>query len=293
MADDHHHYLTRAYLEGFAVPQSGNKYARLWAVRGDGKCYPTTAKDAAKIQHYYSLPTTENPRGLEDAFGQVEGGTTAYLQACAEEPRLPAPDEREMLIAFVALHKLRVPHMRNKVQDVIKRIANATLALHAEHPEETRRMAIEEMGMSEEEADSLVEAVQMPAEDFEVEVANNSDLGALIGNWGPVCRVINDMHMHLLLAPTGVDFVTGDRPVCMYAPGAGRFATELAHRKVEVTFPLNRRACLVFAWTHGQEVVELNAELAHQVNYRLTAQSRHLLLGPSRDQLVELHGRRV
>jgi len=292
MADDHHHYLTRAYLEGFAIPQSGKKHARLWALRGDAKCYPTTAKDAAKIQHYYSLPTTENPRGLEDAFGRVEEGTTAYLKACANEPRLPAPDEREMLVAFVALHKLRVPHMRNKVQELIGWLANATLAVHAEHPEETRRMAIEEMGMSEDEADKLVEAVQMPADDFEMGVADNTDLGVLMRNWGPVCRVIYRMHTHLLLAPDGTDFVTGDRPVCMFASGGGRFETGLGDPKVEVTFPLNRRSCLLFTWNQGQEVVALEREQAWQVNLRLAVQSRHLLLGPSREQLVGLHERR-
>ena len=292
MPDDHHHYLTKAYLEGFAVPQSGKKHARLWAVRADGNCYPTTAKDSAKIQHYYTLPTSENPRGLEDAFGLVEEGTTAYLNACANEPSLPAPDEQEMLIAFVALHQLRVPHMRNKVQELICWVANATLAVRAEHPEETRRMAIEEMGMSEDEADELVEAVQMPPDDFEMGVADNTDLGVLMRNWGPVCRVIYRMHMHLLLAPEGTDLITGDRPVCMFAPGAGRFETGLGDHKVEVTFPLNRRSCLLFTWNQRQEVVELNQEQARQVNLRLAMQSRHLLLGPSRDQLVELHERR-
>ena len=293
MADDHHHYLTRAYLEGFAVPQPRKKHARLWAVRGDGTCYSTTPKDAAKIQQYYSLPEADDPRGLEDVFGKVEADIASYLHQCVESPRLPMNEEREQLIAFVALHKLRVPHMRDTMSDFMVRLSKTMLAMYRAHPDATREVGINELGMTEEEADALVKAVQMPDDDFEIEVANNSDLGPLLGNWGTICRVLDDMHMHMLLAPEGVGFITGDRPVCAFAPGAGRFQTGLAHRSVEVTFTLNRRACLVFGWTQGQEVVELNDELAHQVNYRLTAQSRHLLLGPAREQLVELHGRRV
>ncbi len=159
-------------------------------------------------------------------------------------------------MAFVAMHMLRVPSMRDIVRAHIVEVTKTLLAVSAGHPEEVRQYAVNRLNVSEEDADSLVEALQYSDDLFEINVADNTDLGVVMGSWGEVAAVMANMHMHILVPDDGMEFITGDRPVSVYSPGHGGFRTGILDRRVEVTFPLNRRACLLLTWGNfGRETV--------------------------------------
>jgi Protein of unknown function (DUF4238) len=280
VADEHHHYVTRAYLEGFTEKRRLKKQTLLWSVDAKGKAFCAASKDVAKRQHYYTVKAP-NPREIEDFFAFVENGTVPYLKRLLAAPELPRGADREYLVIFMAMHLLRVPAVRNRFRDTFIELQRKMLDLYAQHPESIRRLVFDEGG-SAEDADRAVEAVQAHW-DFKLQVTGNSDLSTLVKVMPKVWPV--------MVATGQTGFITGDRPVCMFAPGQGDFETGLAEPKVEVTMALNSKMCALFAWRHGESIMRVGDEVVAAVNGRTALQSEDFIFGADRDQLLDLHRR--
>jgi hypothetical protein len=277
MADDHHHYLHRVYLEGFTAT-TGPAKGKVWTLRNE-TIFAVAPRGIAKRQHYYTLPDHDQPRTLEDFFSMVEGHTVPFLKACLTEPYIPTGDERFWVTAYVAIHLLRVPSIRDSIQETFSNVMNTMLAVMASVPGNLEEVLVHTGASTKDEAAHDAAKMKEGIGHYKIRIADNGDAAMLIRGMDVVLEALNGMKIHIVFAEEGSTYITGDRPVLTSFPGQGMGGLGLGHKDVEVTFPLNSNALLMFTWDGEDSMGELPARAVHQVNLRTAAHSAELLIG--------------
>lgn len=271
------HFLARFYLEGFAIAE-GSQAGSCWVFEPGRGIRLTGPRGIAKRPDYFRLAWHGNPRAMEGLFGRVEAEAAPVVREILRQPAVPQGDGRQWLIVFVGIHLLRVPHMRDAVNDFSSRVCNSILAAYAQRAE----------GLWNMPADAAEGAGQ-----YDFRHAENGEASVLIQALPSVIRVLDDMKMHIAVPPPGSAFITGDRPVSTFAPGHGGWSTGLAMPRVEVVFPLGSQVCLVFNWDGPGGLLQFSEEQVNQVNYRTTTYSRQLLVGSDKALIQDLRARQT
>lgn len=285
------HYLSQCYLDGFTI-QSGPHQHQFWTFE-EGKSKPRlrAPRPVAKRPDYYQLPWHENPRAMEDFFCMVENKAAPVLKRLRRDRVLPQGADKHWLMVFVGIHYLRVPHMRDTLNNFISELSNTTLAVAASHEGGLEGMLIQAGQATEENVADVAASVKAGIGEYKFQYADNAEAGILIGGALPtVMRILDEMRLHLGVARAGHTYITGDRPVSAFAPGHGGWDTGLGMKHVEVAFPISSCCCLIFNWTGRGGVFWQEPEQVESVNQRTATFSTRLLIGTTKAQVEAFRG---
>lgn len=255
-ASKHHkrqHYVARGYLEAWCDPQTPAGYdPYVWVHPADGG--DPTKKAPFKIFREIDLYTdTQIVDGLsvrdlnlefslsrvEDNFYRVRDEFLPRQRALPMVPRLK-------LLAFVAAQKHRTPTARNHERKqwgrVLEVMDDMAAAMARMTPEKRRSFAKSQLRGS---GPSLGRAEVNALAERPLQVLLLRQIRTLV-------PLLDRMHMTILCAPAGKEFITSDDPCVWFDPEAYKRppmqrVPALMYRSTEITLPLTPRHMLLIS----------------------------------------------
>jgi hypothetical protein len=293
-----HHYVQRAYLEGFADPDLESRgQCCLWTYLPGKSPFRQKPERIAKRNYYYCFDR-ENRRqfDFEHTLQELEDIALPILRKLRDRDFRLNPEERLTLAGYVGLAYTRVP----RFEGVVNRFAMLDMAFKMEKftsdPENLKLLAREETQKTGKEV--------TPEELLKTLNAGNVYLTQTNRGWSLeqtirvmmlLQRIIFDMRWTLLIADEDdPGFLTSDNPVAVFdaptvdIPGTGF----LSSRDTYFTFPISREVCLMARHTPGpaQRVARISPAGVRQINKGIINRADTQLYAPFRSQNVqELH----
>jgi len=270
-----HHFVTKAYLEGFA-PEDGS---RLFVyTRNKPGFFRANPDKIAKIHNYYSQkrPDGAVDNKLESALAtQVEGPGIAVLHRLNAGHYNISASARGRLALLMAIQEYRVPWMRQNMEDVLKAVQQRIMTSMIDRPgfleQRIRQLKEEEGHDTTVTADDLRDSIRTG----KIGLAPNP--GSSLRAMGAVAEKLTEIYFGMrwtILESKAASFVTSDCPVHRFYLSAApeRPYVGLADDRIEVRFPISRQKMLVA--DHDFKRMEIWTRLKERGLDRLAARRR-------------------
>lgn len=242
-----HHYVTRAYLEGFTARDGKLTVLDL----GRNTIRRQRPQKVAKRRDYHRVDVAGVPAGdLERQLAELEGNGVAALEKLAKPPHEINANDWSYLLAFVGLHAARVPTVRkiraNAVDELSKtalRFMTATEDVFRANAERASaagfavNLGFAEMQEFATGGEFTVAEDQTTVTVADIELAAGITEQLIRRNWAVV---VGDRGAG--------DFVCSDRPVSVGWSGprqTGWFGPGFGLAGTDVTFPLCNNVALL------------------------------------------------
>lgn len=293
-----HHYVQRAYLEGFADPGFESRGERcLWAYMPGKSPFRQKPERIAKRNYYYCFDR-ENRRQFifEHTLQKLEDISLPILRKLRDHNFNIDPEERLTLAGYVALSYTRVP----RFESVVNRLAMLDTASRMQEftsdPENVKLLAREETEKTGKEVTPKELLKTLNAGSVYLTQTNRGwSLEQMIRVMIVLQRIIFDMRWTFLIAnEEDPGFLTSDNPVAVFdaptvdVPGTGFLSSPDTH----ITFPISREICLTAKHLPGpaQRVARIAAVGIRRVNKGTISRADTQLYAPFRSEKVqELH----
>lgn len=246
-----HHYVHRAYLEGFVETEtSQNAEPRLWVYMPGKTPFRQRTERVAKRNYYYCLnEATNRDFQIEEALGKLEDAALPILRNLRGRNFSMVPDDRLTFAGYIALSFTRVPTFEQSMNRISNLISARTLQAAAQNESVMQEAAEEHYKETGERITADEFRRKLTAGSVELQQTNRGwSIKIMFQTSSSLQLTIDKMHWSFLEAPTDdPGFLTTDNPVCLYdllvAPG-GRLG--FANKKaVSLAFPLSRSLCLI------------------------------------------------
>ncbi len=253
-----HHYVTQSYLRGFSTG-SGRKAMLYVYERNRPEPFRQKPQQAARQTDYYSFQKQDGTRdnSVEALLGLVEGEAVPILRDLASKEFQPNWDQRARVALLIAFQELRVPWLRENIQDVQGEIVKWMAKSQASAPGllESDLRELEERGrpITGVTADSLREFITRGEYDIQVNPAvsllNMLQLAPLLHGF------YIEMKWTVIRSSGRTQFVTSDNPVVKTDPcyRGGFYGVGLYSRTIEIRFPISKTACLLITKDRQRE----------------------------------------
>jgi hypothetical protein len=286
-----HHFVHRAYLEGFQDPSREKLGApSLWVYIPGKSPFPQRPARVAKRNYYYCLPEGEGRNfEVEHALQKLEDAALPALRHLRVGKFDLIPDDRLTFAGYVAMSCVRVPIFE-------KWINRFTLLQEAKRLEfiTHNRKALEWLARKFEEETGE----HTDPEDLRRKltggnvVLSQSNRGWTIRNMFEFTmnlqELIFNMNWTFLIAREDDGFLTSDNPVAVHDPiqrsGNAGFTSS---REAFFLFPLSKHVCLRGAHTSGPSSSELDAASVRAVNKAIIERVDSQLYAPFRSEAVQ------
>jgi uncharacterized protein DUF4238 len=248
-----HHYVHRAYLEGFVDPETrkrGEGY--LWAYMPGKSPFKQRPERVAKRNYYYCLQEGDDGKRdfrVEEVLGKLEDAALPILHRFRDHEFDLSADDKLTFAGYIALAFTRVPSFERSVNahhNFMMAKAIKVAAQHDDFMEQAAREHSEETGetITAQEFRRRLTAgnveLKQTNRGWTIKVMFEAMLGLQIG--------ISNMHWSFLSAPAGdPGFLTTDNPVSRYDPNnkPGRGIGFASSRDAHFAFPISRKLCLL------------------------------------------------
>jgi Protein of unknown function (DUF4238) len=293
-----HHYVQRAYLEGFADRDFESRgECCLWTYVPGKSPFRQKPERIAKRNYYYCFDR-ENRRQFifEHTLQKLEDISLPVLRKLRDHNFDIDPEERLTLAGYVALSYTRVP----RFEGVVNRLAMLDTAFKMQEftsvPENVKLLAREETEKTGKEVtpEELLNTLNAGSV-YLTQTNRGWSLEQMIRIMMLLQRVIFDMRWSFLIADEeGSGFLTSDNPVAVFdaptvdVPGTGFLSSPDTY----FTFPISREICLMARHPPGsaQRVGRISAFGIRQVNKGTISRADTQLYAPFRSRRVqELH----
>jgi hypothetical protein len=254
-----------------------------------GRPSPTSVKSEAAISHY-NRPEQESkiPPGLIEAtLSKVETAAAKPIQELVDG-RLLTQAERLDVALFAFLQWRRTPLGRAWQRHTLETGAKLHEMVYLADPQAVQEAwARQGEHMPLEEAAAWSQEIRRQLEDGELtlEASTNAILGAMFLHVETMSPLIaQKMTWIVLHADSSNPFITSDHPVSIYDPEAGprRGAGWFSSPTVEVTLPLDARACLLMAPGPPElQHASTDAGTVLEANLRTYAAAQWAIYGPT------------
>ena len=243
-----HHFVTKAYLEGF-VPENDT---RLFVyTRNKPGFFRAKPSNIARIHNYYSQkrPDGTVDNKLETALAtQVEGpGIEVSRRLNAGQYNISA-SARGKLAFLMTIQELRVPWMRQNMENVMKSVQERIMNKMIDRPGFLEQRLIEMKEESGRENTVTADDLRDSIRSGQIGLAPNP--GSSLWAMGAVAEKTTEIYFGMrwtILESKTASFVTSDCPVHRFysttAPERPYFG--LADDRVQVRFPISRQRMLV------------------------------------------------
>jgi hypothetical protein len=256
-----HHYITKAYLEGFLSPQQryifcyGRRRPRVFSRRPD---------DLAKQRDYYSFKRLDGSWDdtLEHLLDEkIESpGITVLRKLVGGDTKLSWTD-RQHLSMFIATQRMRVPYFREALDANYKHFIHELLADYERKERELGfspgPMRVRSMGPFDDESDEgslfTKESLQKTAAALENNPRHFS-LESFVEFSHSSANVFRHMKWTVHYAPSDARYLTSDAPVIVRFERGDIEEAGLVRPDCEVRFPLASTCTLSMA--HDLDLVK-------------------------------------
>lgn len=288
-----HHYVPQMLLRRFSQATGENPLLHRLDVHS-GRIAVTNVRNEAAITHYNRLESLvlKSSMTIEQTLAAVEGSTKPILDAIVEG-RVPSFDEMRMLATFVYLQHQRTPRAREWSRYWSDETARMMAEVQCSNRDAVRDVLQQDNpDVTDDEVDRTRAEWLAQLESGELRLTRGWD-GEVAGMFAMADRLplmlVDQMIWVLLRAPSGSSFVVGDHPVCIVDPEARgrRGAAWFSSEEVEVTFPIDRTACLLLQ-PHAPRWVEqtIDEKTVMEVNLRSYAAAEWRVYG-ERQQVLQ------
>ncbi len=263
------HYVSASYLGGFT--SEGGRDGHLHVLdTTTGAWRPSRPNNEAHERDAFRLESpAPDPLALENWFRRIEDAALPVIAAIRSSATMPERHERSALIAFMAIHSLRVPGHMQAMGDGLHRLGRTMAWFGAENQEQ--RNAIED-------------------DAFEFGLVQNSRMDMMLAPFTPVVRSLRQRSWTVLVARADApEFVTSDHPVTPVYDHAGSGwmpAPQVGMGGTEVTFPIGRRHALLGVWRDARASLDVGEDVVGTVNLRTLKRATRWVYGASNDFAV-------
>jgi hypothetical protein len=283
-----HHYLPQFYLAGFT--SNGSREGRLQVIDLEmGKGWPAKPAGVAHQVDYYRLADGEqDPFAVEKGLSKFESEAAVTLKAVIEHRAIPSLEHRVMLMNFIAVTALRVPHQRNIIAHARRRSMKMTMSLMVESKDRWERLKerAKEAGFINKDVPyETARDFALDESQYTIKLDRGSLIATAFSALDNLIPLLLRRRWWIAIAEEGAgDFVCSDNPVARHwtvdshpprVPGFGEAPTS-------IVFPLDRRMVLVGDWTGDEMTVEVGRETVAYFNSIIISAADRFIIHPDR-----------
>jgi hypothetical protein len=276
----HHHYVTKAYLEGFLGPSQRHLVCY---GRGRGP-FRRSPEDLACQRNYYALKKEDGTwdDSIETLIGQtVEGPGLPVIQKLASGNTKLSWQDRNRISLLIAFQEMRTPSARERTR-AFSRALNERVT-HDIKTVDPHQNSVQIMGESGKTStvtlDEMTKAHDEICDDHSTEIHR-----PLVGTALKLSDLLRYMKFTVYYPTGNEEFVTTDTPVIRVFRKPAPLGTGINRTDVEVRFPLSRKALLTL--THDLKLVELLERASDSKRSRLLKALPEIRIKPTVDSQV-------
>ena len=272
-----HHYLPQVYLRRFTARENRKL---LWECdKTTGIVKASTPKMSGCEDFFHAFKKQDgslDTDSIEQDLSRIETDIDGVYEALRMKRQLTQA-EWTAFFAFAGSMSVRVPAFINTVHEFTSKVMRQSFEIAKYSP------AILKCCADNRIPGEVLANVHATADrDFSL-------LLSLQAMYTPI-ELFSQMRWQFIQASAADYFVTGDNPVFRCAPTRQPktiFPPGLAHKDIEVTFPLSKSVCAFGTWDgQGQLYRAAGTEIVNAINTRTTAAARKYLYGPTKNATV-------
>ncbi|MGE0174335.1 MAG: DUF4238 domain-containing protein [Oligoflexales bacterium] len=281
-----HHYCPAGYLANFSEPV--DRHGGLVVIdRETASERPSTPNNEAHQRDFYRIdtdPSVSDPFFLEKAFSDIETPALAAIRKTIDTNNLPNTEDLNWIINFIGLLFARVPDFREKWENFEKQIYSKILQMSVISKAHYESVVMKIKGGSDGPKANFEEMRDfIQGENFEIKVARNSILTAMLQSSAIATDLLQRRKWSLIVADCTEEFITCDSPVIVrwIKPMRGRFAPGLGVSNTEVSLTLSPRHLLTGVFEDLSGIFNVGVEGVASTNEYLYLKSKRWLYSRS------------
>lgn len=263
------HYVSASYLGAFTAEGGRDGHLHVLDTTTGTWRLSRPSNEAHERDAFHLESPTPDPLALENWLRRIEDAALPAIAAIRSSATMPQGPERSALIAFMAIHSLRVPGHRQAIDDGLHRLGRTVAWYLAES--QKQRDAIE-------------------ADPFEFGLDQNSRMDLMLAPFTAIVRSLRQRARTVLVARADApEFVTSDHPVTPVYGHAGTGwmpAPQVGMGGTEVTFPIGRRHALLGVWQEARPSLEVAEEVVGTVNLHTLRRATRWVYGAAHEFVV-------
>jgi hypothetical protein len=291
----HHHYVQRAYLEGFIdFDYERRRESYLWTYMPKKSPFRQKPERIAKRNYYYCFERDNKRRfDVEHVLQQLEDVSLPVLKKLRSSQLDINPEERLTFAGYMALSYTRVPTFERTINRVTAIHEALEVEKFAANVENLKLMAKEERELTGQEV--TADEIRGRFTGGNVVVTQKSrewSLSQMVRVTIMIQQILFNMRWIFLVAPDGDQgFLTSDNPVSLFdaphvdVPGTGFLSSSEAY----LTFPVSRDICLLLRHRAGvsQAVTRVASSRVREVNKGTILRADTQLYAPFQSRKVQ------
>ncbi|OWA35580.1 hypothetical protein B9G55_13210 [Saccharibacillus sp. O16] len=246
-----HHFLPQFYLAGFT--NQGSKNNQLWALdHQTGRQWEAKPRNVAFKKDFYNIDLPDNETDdFEKALAEIENLAAPVIKRVLETKQIPADQDYEIFICFVALLACRVPARREVFDGMMKEVVSIWSQLLFQTPEryEAYIKEVQENTKGEKRVTSYEDMKAFVDDEsrYKINFSNNTYLQNMITQLDVLIPLLLKRNWTLLFTDTNSYFVCSDSPLNLHwtPEGKGIWGPGFGVSNTEVTLPLSKDIMLL------------------------------------------------
>lgn len=280
-----HHYVPRTYLRGFA--RGAGKSSQLLAIDVvDRRSFWTSPKNVCAERDFNRIDIPGHPPDvLEKQLARFDSLLGAALQKIAQMRSFEDQTARLMLLNFASAVATRNPDLRASMEDFYRQIEAITGELLVSTPQRYEAALARARKDGDVRENLEVSYEQMRAfvreRRYELEFPPGFHIEREMKVQDKVLRTMLDRKWTLLRAPRGAEFVTSDRPVCLWANERWEHPLGYGLSNTTVVLPVNSSLLAMGTFEGREGVFDAPREYVASMNLAVALRCDRLVFARS------------
>ncbi len=232
-----HHYVTKAYLEGFLRPSEQHL---MCYGRGRGP-FRRSPEDLACQRNYYALKKDDGTwdDSIETLIGStVEGPGLPIIQKLSSGNTRLTWQDRNRISLLIAFQEMRTPSARERTRAFSRALRErVSHDIKAADPHQNSVQIVGASGASTVTLDEMLKVHDEICDDHSMEI-HRSLMGAAL----KLSELLRYMKFTVHYPTGDEEFITTDTPVIRVFRGTAPLGTGINRSDVEIRFPLSRNS---------------------------------------------------
>lgn len=271
-----HHYIPQFYLKKFTDPRFRlPEEPYIWFFeKGMTESKRKSPPNIAFEVGFYDFHVDKDliTQEVENNLAELEYAASLILKK-VEKGSLPTIQEKQIFSEFIWTMQMRNTFQRTNQNKVIEDIHRLALKIAAEHPEYIKRSLVSSGESPEDITDERIEKIisLIISDNYDVKIPQEYSIMNMIENAQQMSMIISKMSWTLLKSDEQILFVTSDNPVVLSDPTneSRLYGPGFLSKKVEMTFPLTPKLCLLASWKEGEDTFhKIDSLIVAEINNR-------------------------
>lgn len=279
-----HHYLPRAYLDGFAADNGF-----VWVYdRVRNECRRQKSLNTAVINHYYSVPDSSGKQRTEletDLMQFIDGAGISAINTARQSATINR-EERAQIAVYCAFLKYRVPEFEKSFNHMSEKMVKWMSKKSFSSPERTADIVSSMKKDTGYDGDVDIKALTEFAQkgNFSVKTCRALSLHTMLHAAMDIAHSLDAMDWCFYRPPSNKTFVTTDNPFVLLPPPhwqpGGFYGFGICTRGAQKVIPLAQDLCL-FIYDEGRGLSwrTANREQTRAINLNTTSSCYEYAIG--------------